>query len=62
MFGHLTEMDLPGNWNDPGQFKMYNINENKAMLGVTTDEAENGVEIQVSYRRERCGKIRIEER
>ena len=34
-----------GNWNEPG-FKMYNISENKAMLGVTTDEVENGVKIQ----------------
>jgi len=35
-----------GNLNNPGQFKMYNVNENKAMLGVTTDEVDNGVEIQ----------------
>lgn len=38
--------NFPGNWNEPGGFKMYNISENKAMLGVTTDEVENGVKIQ----------------
>ena len=35
-----------GSWNAPGGIKMYNLNENKAMLGVTTDEVENGVKIQ----------------
>ena len=38
--------DFPGNWNQHGGIKMYNLNENKAMLGVTTDEVENGVKIQ----------------
>lgn len=39
--------EIPGSWNNqPGGFKMYNLNENKAMLGVTTDEVENGVKIQ----------------
>jgi len=38
--------NLPGDWNEHGGFKMYNISENKAMLGVTTDEVENGVKIQ----------------
>jgi len=39
--------EFPGNWNnEPGGFRMYNVNENKAMLGVTTDEVENGVKIQ----------------
>ena len=35
-----------GSWNGPGKVRMYNANENKAMLGVTTEEVENGVEIQ----------------
>ena len=38
--------EFPGSWNNSPGFKMYNLNENKAMLGVTTDEVENGVKIQ----------------
>src|SRR4030095_48085 len=31
--------EFPGSFNtSPGGFKMYKLNENKAMLGVTTDE------------------------
>jgi len=37
--------NFPGSWNPPG-FKMYNLSENKAMLGVTTDEVGDGVKIQ----------------
>ena len=40
---------LTGTWNDDGHgelFKMYNMNENRAMLGVSTDQADNGAEIE----------------
>jgi serine protease Do len=38
--------EFPGSWNNAPGFKMYNLNENKAMLGVTTDEVDEGVKIQ----------------
>ena len=39
---------LTGAWNDDynDHLKMYNEDENRAMLGVTTEEADNGAEIQ----------------
>jgi len=37
---------LTGTWPGGENFKMFNMDENRAMLGVTTEEAENGVEIQ----------------
>ena len=39
---------LAGTWNDNhnDQLKMYNIDENRAMLGVTTEQADNGAEVQ----------------
>src|SRR5687768_15636488 len=37
---------LTGAWNDGDHFKMFNMDENRAMLGVTTDQADKGVEVQ----------------
>lgn len=37
---------LPGNWDDDDHLKMFNMDENRAMLGVSTDQADNGAEIQ----------------
>lgn len=37
---------LPGNWGDDEHLKMFNMDENRAMLGVSTDQADNGAEIQ----------------
>ena len=37
---------LTGAWSGENPFKMYNESENKAMLGVTTEQADKGVEIQ----------------
>lgn len=34
------------NWNDGDHFKMFNMDENKAMLGVSTEQAEKGAEIE----------------
>jgi serine protease Do len=36
---------LHGNWDDD-HMKMFNMDENRAMLGVSTDQADNGAEIQ----------------
>src|SRR5215203_1454240 len=39
--------DYAGNWNgNADHFRAFNMGENKAMLGVTTEQAEKGVEIQ----------------
>lgn len=38
--------DLTGTWNDNDHFKMFNMDENRAMLGVTTDQADKGAQIQ----------------
>lgn len=35
-----------GDWNDNDHFKMFNMDENRAMLGVTTDQADEGAEIE----------------
>jgi len=35
-----------GTWPGSGNFKMFEMDENRAMLGVTTEQADNGVEIQ----------------
>ena len=35
-----------GTWPGSENFKMFNMDENRAMLGVTTEQADNGVEIQ----------------
>jgi serine protease Do len=38
---------LTGTFNGPGDhFRMFDVDENKAMLGFTTEQADNGVEIQ----------------
>jgi serine protease Do len=38
---------MGGSFNEYGdRFRMFNTDENKAMLGVTTEQADNGVEIQ----------------
>lgn len=37
---------LTGVWNDNDHFKMFNMDENRAMLGVTTDQADEGAEIE----------------
>jgi serine protease Do len=50
-----------GTMNEPGHFKMYNVNENKAMLGVTTDEVENGVEIQSITKQSAAEKAGLKE-
>ena len=50
-----------GTMTDPGHFKMYNVNENKAMLGVTTDEVENGVKIQAITKQSAAEKSGLKE-
>jgi serine protease Do len=35
-----------GTWPGSDNFKMFDMDENRAMLGVTTEQADNGVEIQ----------------
>ena len=35
-----------GNWNDNDHFKLFNMDENRAMLGVTTDQSDEGAEIE----------------
>jgi serine protease Do len=37
---------LTGNWNNNDNLAMFDMDENRAMLGVTTEQADNGVEIQ----------------
>ncbi len=37
---------LTSTWGDDDRLKMFNFNENRAMLGVTTDQADKGAEIQ----------------
>src|SRR5436190_11549647 len=37
---------LTGPWPGSDNFKMFDVDENRAMLGVTTEQADNGVEIQ----------------
>lgn len=37
---------LTGTWNGNDHLKMFNMDENRAMLGVTTDQADKGAEIQ----------------
>ncbi|MGK2864239.1 MAG: PDZ domain-containing protein [Chitinophagaceae bacterium] len=40
--------NFPGNWteNDHNQLRMFNVDENRALLGVVTDHSDKGVEIQ----------------
>lgn len=39
--------NLAGTWNeDSDHFKMFNVDENKAMLGVSTEQAEKGAEVE----------------
>jgi serine protease Do len=37
---------LTGTWNDNDHLKMFSMDENRAMLGVTTDQADKGAEVQ----------------
>ena len=37
---------LAGTWNDNDRLKMFSMDENRAMLGVSTEQADNGAEIQ----------------
>jgi len=38
--------NVTGTWPGNENFRMFNMDENRAMLGVTTEQADNGVEIQ----------------
>ena len=37
---------IAGTWNDDDHLRMFSMDENKAMLGVTTEQADKGAEIQ----------------